>query len=110
MAVTPTPLIPPKDAETVQTTQYTATNCNTVIDKFTATNETSGNIVLSVNLVPSGGTATNANRIISQRSIAPKETYICPELIGHLLAPSWFISTIASATGLTVAATGRELT
>ena len=35
MTVTVKVLIPPKQAEGTQTTQYTATNCKTIIDKFT---------------------------------------------------------------------------
>jgi hypothetical protein len=37
MTVTVKVLIPSKQAENAQTTQYTATNCKTIIDKFTAT-------------------------------------------------------------------------
>ena len=36
-------LIPAKQAENAQTTQYTATNCKAIIDKFTATNTTATN-------------------------------------------------------------------
>ena len=38
MTVTVKVLIPAKTAENSQTTQYTAVNCKTIIDKFTATN------------------------------------------------------------------------
>ena len=38
MTVTVKVLIPAKTAESSQTTQYTATNVITIIDKFTATN------------------------------------------------------------------------
>jgi hypothetical protein len=45
------------------------------------------------------------------RSIAPDETYTCPELVGQALEPGGFISTIASAaTSLTIRASGREIT
>ena len=57
MAVSIKVLIPAKQAENAQTTQYTATNCKAIIDKFTATNTTAGNVTISVNLVTSGGTA-----------------------------------------------------
>ena len=40
-------LIPPKQAENAQTTQYTAVNCKAIIDKFTATNTTAGNVTIS---------------------------------------------------------------
>ena len=104
-------LIPAKQAENTQTTQYTATNCKTIIDKFTATNTTAGNVTISVNLVISGGTAGVSNLIVDVRSLAPDETYTFPELVGQALEPSGFISTIASAaTSLTIRANGREIT
>jgi hypothetical protein len=111
MTVTVKVLIPAKQAEGTQVTQYTATNCKTIIDKFTATNTTAGNVTISVNLVISGGTAGVSNLIVDTRSIAPDETYTFPELVGQALEVSGFISTIASAaTSLTIRANGREIT
>jgi hypothetical protein len=111
MTVTVKVLIPAKQAENAQTTQYTATNCKTIIDKFTVTNTTAGNVAISVNLVTSGGSAGASNLILDTRSIAPDECYTCPELVGQALEPSGFISTIASAaTSLTIRANGREIT
>jgi hypothetical protein len=111
MTVTVKVLIPAKQAEGTQTTQYTATNCKTIIDKFTATNTTAGNVTISVNLVTGGGTAGVTNLIVDTRSLAPDETYTFPELVGQSLEPSGFISTIASAaTSLTIRASGREIT
>jgi hypothetical protein len=110
MTVTVKVLIPAKQAEGTQTTQYTATNCKTIIDKFTATNTTAGNVTISVNLVTSGA-ALVTNLIVDTRSLAPDETYTFPELVGQVLEPSGFISTIASAaTSLTIRASGREIT
>ena len=104
-------LIPAKQAENAQTTQYTATNCKTIIDKFTATNTTSGNVTISVNLVTAAGSAATSNLIVDTRSISPDETYTFPELVGQALDPSGFISTVASAaTSLTIRANGREIT
>lgn len=111
MTVTVKQLIAPKQAENAQTTQYTAVNCKTILDKVTVTNTTSGNVTISVNLVVSGGSASASNRIISLRAIAPNETYACTELAGKVLEPGGFISTLASAaTSLTIEASGRELT
>jgi predicted phage tail protein len=104
-------LIPAKQAENAQTTQYTATNCKALIDKFTVTNTSAGNVTISVNLVTGGGSAGAANLIMDTRSIAPDETYTCPELVGQALESGGFISTIASAgTSLTIRASGREIT
>jgi hypothetical protein len=111
MTVTVKVLIPAKQAENAQTTQYTATNCKTIIDKFTVTNTTAGNVAISVNLVTSGGSAGASNLILDTRSIAPDECYTCPELVGQALEPNGFISTIAgAATSLTIRANGREIT
>lgn len=111
MTVTVKNIIPRKQAENVQTAQYTATNCKTIIDKFTATNTTAGNVVFSCNLVASGGTAGASNLVLSARSIAPGETYSCPELVGQTLEPGDFISTLAgAATSLTISVSGREIT
>jgi hypothetical protein len=111
MTVTVKVLIPAKQAENAQTTQYTATNCKTIIDKFTATNTTAGNVAISINLVTSGGSAGVTNLIVDARSLAPDETYTFPELVGQALEPSGFISTLAgAATSLTIRANGREIT
>lgn len=111
MSVSVKVLIPSKQAENSQTTQYTATNCKAIIDKFTATNTTAGNVTLSVHLVSNGGTAGVDNLIVDARSIAPDETYTFPELVGQSLESGGFISTIAgAATSLTIRASGREIT
>jgi len=111
VTVTVKVLIPAKQAENAQTAQYTATNCKTIIDKFTVTNTTAGNVTFSVNLIASGGAAGVSNLILDTRSIAPDETYTCPELVGQVLESGNFISTIASAaTSLTIRASGREIT
>ena len=110
MAVTVKALIPAKQAESTQTTQYTATNCRAIIDKFTATNTTAGNVTISVNIVASGGSASASNLIVDTRSIAPDETYTFPELVGQVLDSGNLISTIASAAAsLTIRASGREI-
>ena len=111
MTVTVKVLIPAKQAENTQTTQYTASLCKTIIDKFTATNTSASVVTLSVNLVTSGGSAGASNLIVDARSIAVDETYTFPELIGQSLESGGFVSTIASAaTALTIRASGREIT
>jgi hypothetical protein len=104
-------IIPRKQAENAQTAQYTAVNCKCVIDKFTVTNTAAANIPFSVNLLPDGGTASAANCVLSARSIAPGETYTCPQLVGQVLEAGGIISTLAgTATALTISAAGREIT
>ena len=111
MTVTVRNIIPRKQAENAQTTQYTAVNCKTIIDKFTVTNTTGSAAVFTANLVASAGAAAATNTVLSAKSIAPGETYTCPELVGQTLESGGFISTLAgTATALTISASGREIT
>ena len=111
MAVTVKPLIPAKIAENTQTTQYTASGVTAIIDKFTATNYGATTTTISVNLVTSADTAGNQNLIVKTKSLQPSETYTFPEIVGHVLAPGGFISTIAgAASSVNIRASGREVT
>jgi len=111
MTVTVKNIIPRKQAESSQTTQYTVVNAKAIIDKFTVTNTSAGNVTFSCNLVASGDAAAAANLVVDARSIAPGETYLCPELVGQTLEANGFISTIAgAATSLTISASWREIT
>lgn len=111
MAITASVLIPSKAAETAQTTQYTSTNCKTRVEKFTATNTGASTATISINLIPSGNTASASNLIVSAKAIAPGETYIFPEIVGHTLNVGEYISTITSATStITIKASGILIT
>ncbi len=110
MAVSVKVLIPAKIAENTQTTQYTATNVSTIIDKFTATNYSASAATISVNLVTQFDSAGNQNLIIKAKTLLPSETYTFPELVGHVLQPGGFISTIASASSaINIRSSGREV-
>lgn len=111
MAVTVKVLIPAKIAENSQTTQYTATGVTAIIDKFTATNYSAAAATISVNLVTAADTAGNQNLITKTKTLQASETYTFPELVGQVLSPSAFISTIAgTATAINIRASGREVT
>lgn len=71
-------------------------------------NTTAAAVQASVYLVPSGGAAGVANAVISARTIAPGETYFCPELIGQGLNAGG--SVWASGAGLTFRYTARDIT
>lgn len=108
MSVSISPIIPAKIAEAAQTTQYTSTGVQTIIDKFTATNYSAVAATLSVNLVTSAGSAGNDNLIVKTKTLQPAETYTFPELVGHVLGVGGFISTIAgTATSINIRASGR---
>ena len=104
-------LIPAKNAEASQTTQYTAAGVTALIDKFTATNYSASAATISVNLVTAADTAGNQNLIVKTKTLQAGETYTFPELVGSALAPSGFISTIAgTASAINIRANGREVT
>lgn len=93
------------------TTYYTATNVRARIDKCTVTNTTAGAITFNLYLVPSGGAAGVTNQIIDTKSIAAHDVYTCPEVVGHWIEASGFISAGASAaTSLTLVVSGTEYT
>jgi len=103
-------IIPAKNLENAQTTQYVAANVTTIIDKFTATNFSSGMVNVSVNLASVGEDAGNSNLIVKTRTLQPGETYTFPEIVGHTLSPSGFVSTLASAAAaVNLRASGREI-
>ena len=111
MTVTVKVLVPAKTAENTQTTQYTANGVTAIIDKFTATNYSATAATISVNLVTAAGSAGNDNLIVKTKTLQPSETYTFPELVGHVLAPSGFISTIAgTASAINIRVSGREVT
>jgi hypothetical protein len=108
MAVVYKNIVPCKNMESSQTTQYTATNTKAVVDSAVITNTTSGNLTVSVNVVPVSGSAAASNKVLDARTITPHETYGVWELVGRVIENGGFISTIASATGLTLCIDGRE--
>lgn len=111
MTVTVKVLVPAKTAENSQTTQYTAAGVTAIIDKFTATNYSAAAATISVNLVTAAGSAGNDNLIVKTKTLQPAETYTFPELVGHVLAPSGFISTIAgTSSAINIRVSGREVT
>lgn len=110
MTVTTTVLIAAKTAEASQSGQYTSENVYTVIDKFTATNYSAVAATLSVNLIQSGGSASNDNLIVKAKTLQAGETYTFPELVGHVLLPGGFISTLAGTAGsINIRASGRTI-
>lgn len=111
MAVTVKTLIQRKYAENSQTEQYTANSVKTLIDKFTVSNVTANNATIAINVVAGGGTASSANLVLPTRTIAPGECYTVDGLIGHVMEPNSFISTLAgTASALVIYASGREVT
>jgi hypothetical protein len=110
MTVTVKNLVPSKQTENTQTTQYTASNVKAVIDKATVTNTSGSNATLSVNLVTSGDTAGNSNLIIDTQTVLSGETLALYALSGQVIESGGFISTLAgTASALTIRVSGREI-
>lgn len=105
-------LVETKYAENAQTTQYTApTGTRVIIDKFTATNASGANQTIAVNVVPSGGTAGASNLVIPAVTIVNNDPpNLMPGLVGRVLNPGDFISTLPSAaSAIVIRIEGREI-
>lgn len=111
MTVTAKALFEPLQAQNAETSQYlTPAGTRTIIDKFTGTNTTGAPATLTVKLVASGGAAGAANTVVSAKTLQPNETYTFPEVVGHVLNPGDFISTLAgTAAAITIRSSGREV-
>jgi len=78
------------------TTLYTCpANTTARVLKCTATNDTTTAQTISFHKVQSGGSVGDDKLILNAKSIGPKDTYECPEVVGQVLDASDFISGIA---------------
>lgn len=83
----------------VAATYYTVpSNTRAIIKKATFVNDDTGAVTVTINLVPSGGAATYANRIIKTKALAAGESWSCPDIENHELETGGFISMLASVT------------
>jgi len=111
VSVVSKPLVVAKYAANSETTEYTASaGMRTILDKFSGYNGHTASVLLTVKLVPSGGTA-GASNIIASKAISAGEHYTFPEVVGHVLEPGGFISVLsATATAIVIRCSGREVT
>jgi hypothetical protein len=68
-------------------------NTKRFIKAMTLYNGTAAPVVCEVHLIPSGGTASDTNRII-HRTLAAEETYTCPEAINKGMNAAGFIQAL----------------
>lgn len=109
MSVINKSLLPPKYIENVQTVQYEALNGRAIIDKMTVTNSGAVNASFSVWIVY--GAPDGSNLIIDDKTIAPNDTYKCPEMIGHIIENGGELYGISSDSNtLVLTISGREVT
>lgn len=111
MSVVANSLLESKQAEAAITVQIPSVGMRTIIDKFTAYNSDATVVrTLTIYKVPPSGTG-GATNILVVKALQPGETYVFPELVGHIVAPGGSIATLASAASLiNIASSGRVVT
>lgn len=89
---------------------YTApANTKAIIDKMTVANTTGAALTLTAYIVAAAGATGAGNKLIVAQSIAAGVSYLCPELVGHVLSPGDAVYVEPSAVGLTGRISGREV-
>jgi hypothetical protein len=109
MTTTSKCLLEAKYAEAVETTQYAApSGTRTIIDKVSGYSPAGG--TLAIKIVASGGTAS-ADELLVSKTFAAGEAYAFPEIVGQVLNPGDFVSTVAGgASTVVLRISGREIT
>lgn len=111
MSVTIAQLVSPQTISDAITAYYTSTNVKTRIDKLTVGNPSATARTVSLYLVPSGGSPSDANVITKTKSIAPGETWNCPDMIGQVLASGGTLRAVADLIAvLVLSAAGSVIT
>jgi hypothetical protein len=92
---------------TSYTTLYTSpANARTYLKQLDICNTTNGALTIYVSLVPNAGTAGSGNALYYGQSVAANTTFSYSGL--QILLPGASIQVKASATGLTITASGAE--
>lgn len=108
--VTAKVLLESKFIDTANAGLYTADAVRAIIDKATVTNTAATDTMLWVNLVGAALSPGDENLAIQGRSLAPGETYACPELVGHAIEASGAVWAKASSpNSLSMRLSGREI-
>jgi hypothetical protein len=103
-------LAPPNYVGLTATSVYSPSGVLAIIDKCTAHNVSGADAVLSIHLASPEAIALNENKVLFNRTIAPGQTYLCPEVVGHALRAGSNIFVSASVAGvISVRISGREI-
>lgn len=103
--VTQKNIIPGVALTAVAASYYTAPALTRArVTNATVTNTTGGAVAFTAYIVAAAGAASAANTKISARTIAPGETYTCPELVNRILEPGDSIQAFGLALSLDVSA------
>ena len=74
---------------------------------MTATNDAAVAAWMTVHAMPAGGAVGDTNLLINQKGLGDKESYSCPEVVGHVLEPGDVLSAIVeTADNITMVVTG----
>ena len=105
-------IIAPQQMVTTVATLYTVpNNRTTVITRISFTNTSATDWYVELYLVPSGGAASDANKIVDQEYVASGETLSPIQLEGQVLPENSTIQGLAeAATSITVIGSGTEVT
>jgi hypothetical protein len=98
VSIAPITLVQATDAPNAAAAQYTCpANSKVVVRHAVFVNHTAGAVTLSVYVVESGGSVTDARKVLDVLSIAAHTAYVSPELAGVVLNAGDAIQTVASA-------------
>lgn len=108
---TPKKLVEPVQLVVANTTHYTVPISTTTILKHASLhNSSSSSVEVTINLVPSGGSASTTNQIF-KRAISPGETKLVYEIINATLGAGDSIQTSCeTASAVSFTASGNEVT
>lgn len=111
MSVTAQVLIKSQYAPSSMASMYTSqAGTTTIVDNFTATNNTASPAIISVYVVPSGETASASN-LISYYTVGANTPMLLPEMKYKVLEPGDFIAVLAgTASAIAIQASGRQST
>lgn len=103
-------LVPSKYVESVETSQYTANNVKSIIDKCTFVNTTANNVVVNMWFVAQNASTSNSNIAIVNKTIMPHETYNAFEVINRVMAPnSRIVAQSDTSDAVNLSVSGREV-
>lgn len=112
--ITPKKLFAPAQLTGAAATYYTVpANTRCIVKKLTFTNPVSSAAArqVTVYLVPNGGSANDADTLVSQKVVAIGQTWECFECENHILESGDTLQAFAdAATDVTIMGSGLEVT
>lgn len=97
---------------TASAATYYAVPANTrcIVQKMTFANTTGTARTVTVYLIPSGGTASASNTVVTTHTVPANSEWICDPVQGHTLEAGAFIQALADgAAAVTIYASGLEV-